>query len=72
MFSDPQTEWRINDVERKAEQAVRELYQIESLRSDVGRLEHSLREARAEVDGLRSELHACLQRLDCLEQNPNA
>jgi len=59
-------------LKEKAEQAVRELYQIESLRSDVGRLECSLRESRAEVDELRYELQACLERLGRLEQNPNA
>lgn len=56
MFSHPLTEWRIADVERKAEQAISRLYEIDALRSNVDRLEHSLREASAEVNGLRYQL----------------
>lgn len=48
--------WKIDAIERKAEQAVSRLYEIDSLRSDVGRLEHSLRETRSDVDVLRAQL----------------
>ena len=49
-------EWRIRDVEQKVEHATHRLYELDSLRSDVGSLEHSLREIRSEIDGLRAEL----------------
>lgn len=46
-------------VEDKINASIRDLaksHEVDALRSDVGRLEHSLREARAEADGLRAEL----------------
>ena len=49
-------EWRIRDIEQKAERAISRLYEIDALHGDVCRLEHSLRETRAEVDGLRAQL----------------
>ena len=48
-------EWRLGDIERKADEAVRRLYEIDSIRSDVGSLERSMRELRSEIDGLRIE-----------------
>ena len=51
-------EWRIRDVEQKAERASSRLHELDSLRSDVGGLEHTLREIRAEIAGYRSELQA--------------
>lgn len=41
MFADPRIEWRINDVERKAERAESRLYELDSLRSDVAGLERA-------------------------------
>lgn len=52
-------EWRIRDVEQKAERASSRLYELDSLRSDVDSLEHSMRQIRSVVDGLRDELEAC-------------
>ena len=49
-------EWRIRDVEQKASRAESRLYELDSLRSDVCSLEHTVRELRAEIDGLRNEL----------------
>ena len=51
-------EWRIQDIERTANRAESRLYEIDSLRSDVGSLEHTVLELRAEIDGLRAELQA--------------
>lgn len=62
-------EWRIRDVEQKAERAAGRLHEIDALRSDVDRLERSVREANAEADGLRSrcdELQMRLERLEAL------
>ena len=51
-------EWRIQDIERTANRAESRLYELDSLRSDVVGLEHTVRELRAEIDGLRAELQA--------------
>ena len=51
-------EWRLQDIERKSDEAVRRLHEIDSLRSDVGSVERTLRELRSEVDGLRHEFQA--------------
>ena len=48
-------DWRIDDIERLA-RAAAPAHEVTSLRSDVGSLEHSLRETRSEIDGLRTEL----------------
>lgn len=48
-------EWRLQDIERKADEAVRRLHEIDSLRSDVGSVERNLLELRSEIDGLRNE-----------------
>lgn len=61
-------EWRIRDVEQKAEQASRRLYELDALRSDVGSLEHSDREICALIDGLRAALDATLDRIEALER----
>lgn len=55
MFSDPRTEWRIADVERKAGRAESRLHELDSLRSDVARLERSNGELGSEVARLRDE-----------------
>ena len=51
-------EWRLQDLERKADEALRIGHEVSSLRSDVARLECANRELRSENDGLRTELQA--------------
>lgn len=60
-------EWRVRNVEEKAERANARLYELDSLRSDVGGLERADREIIAMVDGLRSALEATLDRTAALE-----
>ena len=55
-FDDTRTEWRIADVERKADENNRRLYELDTLKDNVGSLEHSLREALTEIAGVRSEI----------------
>ena len=43
-------EWRIQDIERTARRAEDRLHELDSLRRDVGSLEHTVRELRAEID----------------------
>ena len=55
-------EWRIQDIERTANRAESRLYELDSLRSDVGSLEHTVRELRTEIDGLCTELKTSQER----------
>ena len=55
-------EWRLSDIERSAKRAEDRLYELDSIRSDVDSLEHTVRELRTEVDGLRAELQASQER----------
>lgn len=64
-------EWRIRDVEQKAERANQRLYEIDVLRSDVGGLERANRELCSCIDGLRAALEASVQRIETLEQMVN-
>ena len=61
---DLQLEWRINDVERTANEASGRLHELDSLRSDVDSNECALRESRSEVDGLRYELQTLQEKVD--------
>lgn len=61
-------EWRIRDVEQKAERANSRLYELESLRCDVGSLERADREICSLIDGLRSALDSALDRIERLER----
>ena len=61
-------EWRIRDVEQKAERANSRLYELDSLRSDVGSLERADREICSLIDGLRSALDSALDRIERLER----
>jgi prefoldin subunit 5 len=64
-------EWRIQDVERKAENANRRLYELDSLRGDVDSLERANRELCSCIDGLRAAVEACVQRIEELERLQN-
>jgi len=56
-----------SQIERKADK-----HEVSSLAGAVDRLEHSLREARAEIDGLRSQLQAAQNQIERLENLPDA
>jgi predicted RNase H-like nuclease (RuvC/YqgF family) len=58
MSGDIRDEWRINDIERKAQEASDKANEVYSLRSDVDRLECSNRDLSSALDGLRHELQA--------------
>lgn len=60
-------EWRIRDIEQAANEAKRRLHELDTLRSDVDRMEHTLRETRTETAGLRDELQTCQDKLTQLE-----
>lgn len=64
MYADVREEWRIRDVEQKAERANSRLYELDSLRSDVGHLERANGELRSEVNELRDELSRLRARLE--------
>ncbi len=66
-FSDPRTEWRINDIERSV-RGKADSHEVSTLSSDVGRLERANGELRSEVDGLRNELQALQGQVERLIQ----
>jgi len=61
-------EWRIRDIEQKAERATSRLYELDSLHSDVDSLERANREICSCIDGLRYTLDAALDRIAALER----
>lgn len=61
-------EWRIRDVEQKAERAASRLYELDTLRSNVDCLERTNREICTLIDGLRAALAATLDRVEALER----
>ena len=61
-------EWRIRDVEQKAERANSRLYELDALRGDVGSLERTGREVCSLINGLRSALDSMLDRVAALER----
>lgn len=61
-------EWRIRDVEQKADRAVSQLYKFDSIYNDVASLERQIGALGACIDGLRATVEACLSRIEKLEQ----
>jgi len=61
-------EWRLNEIEQKAERAVSQLYRLDEMGSSVDSLERTIGEVRADIDGLRTELQAQADRITALEQ----
>ena len=61
-------ECRIDAIEQKAQRACDSLWKLDSLGSDVARVEHSVRELCTCVDGLRSALDSALTRIEQLER----
>ena len=52
----PPFDWAIQDIQRKADEALRRCDEIHTLRSNVDSLERANRELSSEVNGLRSQL----------------
>ena len=68
MYGDLRDDWRIRDVEQKADRAASRLYELDTLRSNVDSLERSDREVCSDIAGLRAALEACLGRIEILER----
>lgn len=49
-------EWRLRDIETKADMAIGKLWEIDALRSDVASLEHSMWEISATLASIQYEL----------------
>jgi len=56
-------EWALQDKINAAVKDCAKSYEVHAISSHVDRLEHSLRETRALVDGLRDELMASQERV---------
>ena len=68
MFADTRTEWRVADIERQLTSLERKSYEVDSLRSDVARLERSNGELGTEIVGLRAQLETALDAIRQLQQ----
>lgn len=67
MMNDIREEWRIRDVEQKADRAVSKLYELDSLRSDMGSLERTAGQASPDINELRYALETAINRIERLE-----
>tara|TARA_R110000851_G_scaffold304299_1_gene462123 strand:- start:270 stop:494 length:225 start_codon:yes stop_codon:yes gene_type:complete len=56
MHGDIRDDWKLNDIERKADEANSRLYELDSLRSSVDDLNRENREISSVVNDLRYEL----------------
>lgn len=61
-------EWRLQDIERTANEAARKSREIDTLSGDVDRLERTNRELSSKVVRLCLELQTIEERLAALEQ----
>ncbi len=61
MITGAPLEWQIRDWIREGTNGLAKSYEVDALRRDVDRLECSLREARSEIDGLRTQLQDVAQ-----------
>lgn len=64
MYGDVRDDWKLNEIERKANEARERLIEIDAIRESVARLERAIGEIRTEADDLRSELQATQDRLE--------
>ena len=67
-FDDTRTEWRINDIERSLQNKA-DSHEIFFLRSNLGSMEHSLRESRSETYELRSQLQTLQEAVETLQRD---
>jgi predicted nucleic acid-binding Zn-ribbon protein len=56
MYGNIRDDWRLDDIERKADEANSRLYELDSLRSSVDNLDRENREISSVVNDLRYEL----------------
>ena len=63
--------WRLELIERTVHETKNRVHEIDALRSEVGHLEDTLREVRAEIVGVRRELQSDQERLMQLEARMN-
>lgn len=61
-------EWRIQDIERKADKADRRLHELDSLQWEIDSLKNKEGQQNDCIDRLRSTLEICLSRIEQLEQ----
>ena len=64
-------DWKIHAIEQKAEHAYSRLYELDTLRSDVGRLERADWETSTKIDGLCAQLEAALDEIRQLKEALN-
>ena len=60
-------EWKLRDIEQKADRAYQRLYEIDSLRSDVASLEYTIREIRSQNTSFCFELQELREKINSVE-----
>ena len=60
-------EWRVRDVEQKANRCEQRLHELDSLRRDVDSMEYSNREIRSDIIRLCDTVETCLRQIAFLE-----
>lgn len=60
-------EWRLRDIEQKADRAIQRLYEIDSINSNLASMERSIRETCSENASLRNELYELQQKIERYE-----
>lgn len=71
MITGAPLEWQIRDWIREGTNGLAKSYEVDALRSNVDRLECSLRESRSEADGLRAQLQEVAQGVSSLTEIVN-
>jgi len=69
-FADIRTEWRVSDIEHKLNQKS-ERYEVDSISSDVHRLEHSLQDSCFDISQLRNEFQTLQEQFRLLQDQFN-
>jgi hypothetical protein len=67
-WGDIRDDWKLNEIEHKANEAIGRLHEIDSLVRDVASLEYTVRELGSVVDGLRFQLEAAENKIQLLEE----
>ena len=67
-YGDIRDDWRIQAIERKADQAVERLYEIDNMRSSLDSLVYTVREISSDIARICSEYQTSQEKIDTLER----
>ncbi len=67
-YGDIRDDWKIQAIERKADQAVGRLCEIDNMRTSLDSLVHTVREISSDIARLCSEYQTNQEKIDTLER----